>query len=152
MKRSILLLVVLFLFVGAAFLRAEEGVEDLSVPVLKEYKVRKGLVKFPHAKHFLDYQIKCSACHHEKKIKEGDKLIPVPLSLKKVEELKAQGKDPFRCKSCHGDLKRKDFRKLFHKNCLRCHKALKAEGKKAPTKCRDCHIKPKKRRPMVEGC
>jgi len=151
MKKWLVFLVGLLLMGGVAILQAGEEVKVINVPVVKEYKVRMGKVSFPHAKHILDYQYHCGTCHHEKKIKEGEKLVPVPMSLEKVNALTQAGKNPFECKTCHGDLDRKAFKKLFHSNCLGCHKTLKAEGKKPPTKCKQCHIKPKKKK-VVEGC
>ncbi len=144
-------LVGLLFFGGVTMLKAQEEPKVLNVPVVKEYKVRMGKVTFPHAKHILDYQYNCGTCHHEKKVKKGDQLVPVPMSLGKVEEMTAAGKNPFHCKTCHGDLDRKGFKKLFHSNCLGCHKTIKAEGKNPPTKCRQCHVKPKKKK-AVEGC
>ncbi len=122
----------------------------INVPVEKVYKVKMGKVTFPHAKHILDLQNACVTCHHEKKIEENGKKVPVPMSLAKVQELQKMGKNPFQCRTCHGDLNTKAFKKLFHSNCFACHKKSKAAGKKAPTKCRECHVKPKKK--VVEGC
>ncbi len=154
MKRYIVLVIGFLLMIGGSLYAQKPGPNSspsISIPLIKEYKVRKGTIKFPHGKHFLDYQLQCSVCHHEKKVKKDDKFVPQPLTVKKIKELEDQGKNPFQCKTCHGKLNKKDFRKLFHKNCLKCHKALKTQGKKAPTKCRDCHIKNKKRQ-MIEGC
>ena len=151
---------VLVLLLGLAFLgfsgwslagEDQKEVTTLKVPVVKEYQVKMGKVVFPHARHFLDEGYSCGTCHHVKKSKVNGKLVPEPMTVEKVEELTAQGKSAFRCKTCHGDLKRAQFKRLFHKNCLPCHKRLRAQGKKTPVKCRDCHARPKRKR-AVEGC
>ncbi len=132
-------------------LAEEKALNALQVPVVKKYEVKMGKVSFPHAKHFLDAGYSCGTCHHEKKSEVNGKMVPTPMSVEKVKALYAAGKSPFQCKTCHGDLKKSQYKKLFHKNCLSCHKAMKAEGKKVPTKCRDCHVKAKKRK-ALEGC
>ncbi|NPB10059.1 MAG: cytochrome c3 family protein [Thermodesulfobacteria bacterium] len=154
MKKWTALIMALLFLGGVSALKAEEGNKDekvINVPVVKEYKVRMGTVNFPHAKHILDLQYNCGTCHHQKKVEKDGKLEPVPMTLEKVEALAAEGKNAFQCKTCHGDLDRKAFKKLFHSNCLGCHKSLKAENKKAPTKCKECHVKPKKKK-AIEGC
>ncbi|WP_022854214.1 cytochrome c3 family protein [Thermodesulfatator atlanticus] len=145
------LLVMAFTTTALAQDTAKE-VKEFKVPVVKEYKVKMGKATFPHAKHFLDAGNSCGTCHHEKKVKVNGKMQPVPMTLDKAKALMAEGKNPFQCKTCHGDLNRKQYKKLFHKNCLTCHKEVKKSGKKVPTKCRECHIKPKKKRKMIEGC
>jgi mono/diheme cytochrome c family protein len=152
MKKLIILVLAVSLGTGALIWAAEDSKESeaIKVPVVKEYEVRMGKAVFPHAKHFLDFGNFCGTCHHEKKIRQGDKMVPVPLSLEKMKALKDSGRNPFQCRTCHGDLKPKAYKKLFHKNCLDCHRTLKAQGQKAPVKCRQCHVKPKKR--AVEGC
>jgi len=122
----------------------------IEIPVEKVYGVKMGKVTFPHAKHILDLQNSCSECHHAKKVEKDGEMVPVPFTVAKIEAMKAEGKNPFQCRTCHGNLSAKAFKKLFHSNCFRCHKMAKAAGKKAPTKCKECHAKPKKK--AVEGC
>ncbi|HHI96898.1 MAG TPA: hypothetical protein ENJ96_03520 [Thermodesulfatator atlanticus] len=153
MKRFGVLFLVLSFFgwVGWSLAENTKELSELKVPLVKEYQVKMGRVTFPHGKHFLDAGYSCGTCHHVKKNNVEGKMVPEPMTVEKVKELAAQGKVAFQCKTCHGDLKRSQYKKLFHKNCLSCHKALKAEGKKVPVKCRDCHVKPKRKR-MIEGC
>ncbi len=147
------------LFVGALFFswvswslaENDQKVKELSVPLVKEYKVKMGKVIFPHGKHFLDAGNSCGTCHHVKKNKVNGKLVPEPMTVEKIQALAAEGKSAFQCKTCHGDLNKRQYKKLFHQNCLSCHKHLKAQGKKVPVKCRDCHVKPKRKK-VIEGC
>ncbi len=160
MKRLFLFLLAGFLVSWGGWSLAEEAKEksaacpELKVPLVKEYEVKMGKVSFPHARHFLDAGYSCATCHHEKKNKVNGKMVPVPMGVEKVKELRAEGKNPFQCKTCHGDLKKSQYKKLFHSNCLSCHKGLKKQGQKVPTKCKECHVKAKKARArrMVEGC
>ncbi len=59
------------------------------------------------------------------------------------------------CDTCHksshfAPAADKWTKKDGHALCKDCHKKMKKEGKKAPTKCNGCHIKKKKRK--LEGC
>ena len=87
---------------------------------------------------------------------EGAKLAPVPFSHKvhvdkeKIDCAKCHHKDknprePAKCTTCHLLKEVKDNAALakdaFHKSCTTCHKEETAKGKKAPTKCNECHKK-----------
>ncbi|WP_457755934.1 cytochrome c3 family protein [Thermodesulfatator indicus] len=155
MKKLLFILAALIL-IGSINALAERDTNNVSkkivLPLVKEYQVKIGKASFPHAKHFMDAGYSCGTCHHEKKVEVNGKMQSVPLTTEKVKAMMAEGKNPFQCKSCHGDLSRKQYKKLFHKNCLSCHKTLKKEGKNVPTKCKECHIKPKRRKAVLEGC
>jgi hypothetical protein len=95
-------------------------------------------VKFPHEKHAVEYKIACTECHHIYKDgknvwKEGDKVQPCftchPADRAEAKELsKKEG------------VRILDLKNAFHKNCKDCHKKADKEGKKAPTKCNECHV------------
>ena len=154
MKRSVVVFLGLALLGFSGWSMAGDNPKEMAeikVPLKKEYQVKMGKVVFPHARHFLDAGHSCGTCHHVKKSKVNGKFVPQPMTVEKVRELAAEGKSAFQCKTCHGDLKKAQYKKLFHRNCLSCHKKLRAQGKKLPVKCRDCHVKPKRRK-AVEGC
>jgi hypothetical protein len=83
-------------------------------PELVEYNPKYGQVTFTHILHLEDYEIDCSACHHED--------IEGGMS---------------RCANCHEPPK-----KAFHKTCQGCHKKRENEDKNTgPVRCRQCHIR-----------
>jgi hypothetical protein len=100
--------------------------------VLKACKDKKPPVKFDHAAHQKIVKKAgkdCKTCHHNGDAKKGP-----------------TGKDTT-CASCHlkvqkniGTCKDKSASKNpFHVSCIGCHKKMKEEAKKAPTKCKECH-------------
>lgn len=92
-----------------------------------------GGVKFQHALHAKDRNIKCEVCHHASKPE------------------KASTSPQQACTDCHtktvaAPMKTK-LQAAFHNPlakaglCIDCHLKENAAGKKAPVKCMDCHQK-----------
>jgi predicted CXXCH cytochrome family protein len=83
-------------------------------------------VDLNHKDHVEKYKNKCVDCHHE--YKEGDATVK-------------------KCSACHDPAVKKDkapaLKDAYHKACIDCHKKEVAAGKKAPTKCMECHPKKK---------
>ena len=97
--------------------------------VLKTAKARKPAF-FPHKKHQDMYS--CDTCHHTK-----------DATGKQGPYVEGQEK---KCVTCHNkkdmpNKKLNGFKKIGHARCKECHKKMKKEGKKAPTKCSGCHRK-----------
>lgn len=92
-----------------------------------------GGVKFEHKLHSTARGIKCETCHHPSK---PEKALKAPQEA---------------CSDCHTKPAtpplKTDRPRAFHKpmatggTCIDCHKAENAKGKKAPTKCLECHKK-----------
>jgi len=93
------------------------GPDDLVLPA------SNGDVAFPHKKHVDEFGVACTTCHHT--VKEGE--------------------TPKSCSSegCHSEASEPKTRDAFHQQCYKgCHKEKnRDEGKAAPTKCSQCHIK-----------
>ncbi len=92
-----------------------------------------GGVKFDHKAHVTAANNKCAVCHHASKTEKA---------------LKSEHEN---CQDCHTTplptgMKTKT-QAAFHNPtatagvCIDCHKAENAKGKKAPTKCTECHQK-----------
>ncbi len=128
-----------------------EAGKDLKIPLEKDFETKKGKVAFPHAKHFLDYDFPCSKCHHQSVEKKGEKTEVKPINLEHIQKMLKEGKSPFQCETCHQG--HKEVVKRVHKLCKSCHQEQNKEfGKSAPTKCRECHPRPKKKKMAIEGC
>ena len=94
-----------------------------------------GAVKFDHKAHSKNRGIKCESCHH----------------ASKTQKPYAAGVKQEACGDCHTSVAKPPMKtKLqaaFHNptatagTCIDCHKAGNAKGKKAPTKCTECHKK-----------
>lgn len=92
-----------------------------------------GGVKFMHSMHAKDRAIKCDTCHHAAK--------PEKKATSATES----------CADCHAKTAtapmKTTYKLAFHDAmakkgvCVDCHLAQNAKGKKAPTKCTDCHQK-----------
>lgn len=92
-----------------------------------------GGVRFVHKAHAQDRNIKCETCHHPSKKEKP---------AKAAQEA---------CTSCHTPVAKAPMKTkrqaAFHNPtatagiCIDCHKAENATGKKAPTKCTQCHNK-----------
>lgn len=92
-----------------------------------------GGVKFEHKLHAKDRNVKCTTCHHASKAEK-----PMASANQK-------------CTDCHtktpvAPMKTKTsgaFHDAMAKKgtCIDCHVAEVAKGKKAPTKCLECHKK-----------
>ncbi len=132
MKKFVFLTIALFalaLLVSPSLTMAQEKAPD-SV-VLKGNPM--GGVKFDHAKHGKLVGDKCDTCHHASK----------PEKAMKAKQEK--------CQTCHtkvAEAPMKTNAKLaFHDamakkgTCVDCHVKEGAAGKKAPSKCADCHKK-----------
>jgi len=121
-------LVLLFVLCGAV-VAADKPAPD--TVVLKGSPM--GGVKFVHTAHAKDRNIKCETCHHGAK-----------------PEKTAAGKNQA-CGDCHTKAAtapmKTTFKLAFHDAtakkgiCIDCHTAENAKGKKAPTKCTECHVK-----------
>jgi cytochrome c5 len=75
------------------------------------------VVPFPHRAHQAALGENCAICHE---------LFPQKAGA--IDDLKASG-----------ELKPKQ---IMNKHCTKCHKQMKAEGKKTgPTTCTSCHVK-----------
>ena len=126
-----------FLAVMAA-MAAQQAPEEITIKASIWPSPTKTPVKFSHAKHAQEYKIACTQCHHVYKDgkntwKEGDQVE--------------------KCDKCHTEAtvqgeaklppeeKKLNLKLAFHKNCLDCHKKLKAENaeSKAPVTCVQCH-------------
>lgn len=90
-------------------------------PTEVKLKAKLGTVTFPHKKHVEELKLECTTCHHT--LKEGEK--------------------PVKCTTCHGVKEdAPKVMKAFHNRCKTCHKEKnEKEGKKAPTGCKECHVK-----------
>jgi Class III cytochrome C family len=111
--------------------------QGASKKVPKDVIILKGApmggVKFMHTAHSKDRNVKCETCHH-------------PSKTEKPATAAQQA-----CTDCHASMAKPPMKtKLqaaFHNGtatagiCIDCHKAENATGKKAPTKCLECHKK-----------
>jgi hypothetical protein len=124
---------------GAAKGTGKEAVQGQGATkkVPKDVVILKGApmggVKFLHTAHSKERNIKCETCHH-------------PSKTEKPSTAAQQA-----CTDCHtkvaaAPMKTK-LQAAFHNPtatagiCIDCHKAQNAKGKKAPTKCMECHKK-----------
>ncbi len=92
-----------------------------------------GGVKFEHTLHAKDRGIKCETCHHASKPEKP---------MKGTQE---------KCQDCHTKIATAPMKTktqaAFHDPmakkglCIDCHLESNAKGKKAPTKCPECHKK-----------
>jgi class III cytochrome C family protein len=92
-----------------------------------------GGVKFEHKLHAQDRKLTCTTCHHASKAAK-----PMAAANQK-------------CTDCHTKTPaapmKTGTRDAFHDpmskkgTCIDCHVAEVAKGKKAPTKCAECHKK-----------
>jgi hypothetical protein len=120
MKRWLYLMVaVAFLaggILGSALAQADKVTIDDKYPTKM-----KGPVTFNHKAH--SSAIACTKCHHTWK--------------------QEASKTPQKCAECHkaADTGEKGLKKVYHKNCIDCHKDLQKQGKKTgpTTKCSECH-------------
>jgi uncharacterized membrane protein len=109
------MLVALFALPLAALAHEERGAENMEL-----YGGKRGKVPFPHHLH-QDVLGNCKVCHSVFPKKAGS-----------IEAMKASG-----------ELKSK---RVMNGQCTKCHKTtIKNGGKAGPTKCNDCHVKPKKK-------
>lgn len=135
MKKGLLLIFTLVctgLFLTSGILSAANIPETIVVDGQSYEKNKMGPVNFNHKKHFKDYKIKCTDCHHE--YEEGKNVWKATKPAKK-------------CDECHNPAKSEgNVKKLmmaFHNNCQGCHTEKSKEGIKTPDKkkCNECHQK-----------
>jgi len=137
MKKLVIIMAVIasFCLLTMAY-AASKGADEMTISSKVYAKHTKGLVKFTHKKHYTDYKIACTDCHHE--FKDGKNVWKEGMAVKK-------------CDSCHSVAKpmaqlspaeKKQMASpelAYHKNCKDCHMKAKKEGKKAPVACTECH-------------
>jgi hypothetical protein len=120
------------LLLGLVFaLPAQGGVQPKDTYILKGNPM--GGVKFEHKLHQQRAENKCERCHHPSKPEKP---------LKAAQEA---------CMDCHTKPPQEGMKTglpgAFHNpmaqagTCIDCHKMVDAQGKKAPTKCMECHKK-----------
>lgn len=129
MKRRLMTLLSALAFIVTILLGTGIGAEQKETVTIDSIKDKQGPVTLKHKAHIDKYGLKCIDCHHKTK----------------------EGETPKACKSCHDPKEKKgdkvNLKNAYHKGCKGCHKekAKKAEeGKKPPTKCKECHEKKKK--------
>jgi hypothetical protein len=129
-----LFVTVLFISMGILQAFEEQSVPDEMDISNEVYKSdRKGPVPFSHVDHAEDYDLECTACHHE--YEDGENVWD-------------EGKHVKKCVECHDPLKNegevKRLKIAFHKNCKNCHRKIVEEeiSEDAPyKKCNGCHQK-----------
>ena len=138
MKKSLLFTIIMAcagIFLTSGVIIAAKIPETIVIDGQTYKKNKMGPVDFNHKKHFKDYKVKCTECHHE--YAEGKNVWKANKPVKKCEECHAPEKSPENPEK----LKLMD---AFHNNCRECHKTKVAEGIKAPSeKCTNCHQKKK---------
>jgi len=152
-KKHLLIMVILgiaTLFAVASIHAAATAPDEITMKNKAYKKHKKGIVKFSHKKHAVDYKAACGECHHDKDGKPLDQAA-----------LDAGNPGDAACIKCHTKIDKKDpkfkkmkkaqkikeyFEEAVHANCKGCHKKFN-KGKKpkvAPEKCTECHPKLKK--------
>jgi hypothetical protein len=126
------LFVVLFVIAVAAFMTGVASAQKAPDTVVLKGNPMGG-VKFPHAVHSKMAGTPCTTCHHASKPEKP---------MKGAEE---------NCQDCHTKTATAPMKTTamlaFHQPmakgglCIDCHVKQNAAGKKAPTKCPECHKK-----------
>ncbi len=115
MKKTVFLVTSIFIIGLAVFVTAQDKGSET---VIFE-KGRMQAVAFPHHMHQQELNNDCSACHDLFPMKEG-----IIKEMITQEKLKKQ--------------------QVMNSKCLKCHKDRKKAGLEAgPTKCTECHVRPK---------
>ena len=118
---------------GAVFTVQQVHAQAAKEPKTVVLKASNGAVTFQHTLHTKDRGAKCDTCHHASK------------------SAKPKTSEYQKCTDCHTNpatppMKTKT-QAAFHDPmakkgvCIDCHVAENAKGKKAPTKCTECHKK-----------
>lgn len=109
------------LFTFLAFVLVVTGSLFAAAPDSVALTAKNGNITFPHKAHAETLKIACATCHHGTK----------------------EGETPKKCGACHSvDAKAPAAKDAFHTTCQGCHKTENEKnGKKAPTKCLECHKK-----------
>jgi Class III cytochrome C family len=118
-------------------------VSAMCLPVFAAQKVPKdviilkgnpmGGVKFLHTAHSKDRNIKCTTCHHPSKTEKPATAATQACSDCHTKTATAPMKTSYKL-AFHDAMAKKGI-------CIDCHLAENAKGKKAPTKCTECHQK-----------
>ncbi len=130
-----------------------KGKEILKIDLIKG---RKGKVKFTHAKHVKEHKtangkaITCKMCHHTLKGTPKNPKKVTKCSACHVAEGQRQRKHKGHKAAFLAVKKGKKINKksvIFHKTCVRCHKAVARKNTKLKkiAKCSNCHSKNKKK-------
>ena len=161
---------VLLVFAAAGLYAGTEVKEVIEMKNKAYAKHKKGIVMFTHEKHQDEYAKKhpelyekgCGECHHDKdnkpltELKEGDAVENCIECHKKLGEMsKADKKKMKKDKVPKDEVKSKKLEfhgEALHYNCRGCHKLYNKKIKKmdpkpekAPTTCKKCHPKVKKK-------
>ncbi len=127
---------ILIIFALATFIAGLLSIPAFAADTAKDtytLPATPGTVTFNHKSHAVDRKIACTTCHHASKPEKP---------LKSPQEA---------CSDCHtktatAPMKTK-LQAAFHDpmakkgTCIDCHVKENAAGKKAPTKCTECHKK-----------
>lgn len=130
------ILVVLFVVAIATVLTGVAQAQEKAAPgtvVLNSLKPALGGVKYPHAVHSKMAGTPCTTCHHASK---PEKAYPAKVAHEACGDCHTKPAvapmktvNPFHVAMAKGGL------------CIDCHIKQNAAGKKAPTKCMECHKK-----------
>ncbi len=136
LMRKFNVLLIFVLLAGLAAMAYAEGIpEKITIDGCAK---KKAAVVFPHKAHF--EVTKCETCHHKSKGLTAENFAEMDIKACAVCHLNPEKADTPNCS--------KSSKKLnpFHLRCVKCHKETKAKdaATKAPTKCKQCHPKPKK--------
>ena len=152
MKRTLLVLTavamgVVFLF--ALAYATQQAPDNITMESKVYKKHKKALVNLSHKKHNVDYKTPCTECHHVYKDgknvwKEGDAVQKCDAEGCHCKEKAPKAKEGEKKLSRKEKASQGFHYSAIHENCLGCHKTAAKEGKAAPTKCAECHPKPKK--------
>ena len=120
-----------FVAIAAAAVHAQAPKEPAGAVVMTG--APNGGVKFEHKLHAKDRGIKCETCHHASKPEK-----PMKAAQEKCQDCHTKvATPPMKTKTqaaFHDPMAKKGL-------CIDCHVESDAKGKKAPTKCADCHKK-----------
>ena len=117
--------------VGPAVVHAQSAKEPGGAVVMTG--APNGGVKFEHKLHAKDRNIKCETCHHSSKPEK-----PMHAAQQKCQDCHTKAATPpMKTKTqaaFHDPMAKKGL-------CIDCHVDANGKGKKAPTKCAECHKK-----------
>ena len=136
---SLLVAVCFGLVMAGVAIATDKGPETITMDSKVFPKHKKSLVVFNHAKHNVDYGIACTECHHA--YKDGKNVWKEGDAVKKCDACHTGAKAPKEPKLSKKEKIKGYMYSAIHENCKGCHKAAKKEGKAAPTKCGECHLK-----------
>jgi len=149
MRKLILVVVVALHIVFLSILVIAGVPDDKKTIEIDLVPGKKGAVTFEHAKHSDEFKktggksILCKDCHHTVKVDKPDAAKVKGCSTCHVKEGEPQKEHEGKKASFLVTKKGEKYDRksvIFHKQCIKCHKAMKAEGKKIH-KCKACHPK-----------